>query len=288
MLWSTFIGGGLLEAASGIALDAAGNVYVAGSTESTNFPTTPGAYQAALSGMPSTDDGLFFNYDAVLLELAADGSQLLMSTLLGGGEIDGGGAVFLDPSGDVYLGGGFRSSDFPESSGFTISAGYANAGFVARFSADGSTLKSMFQLGETGESYVTQVFGNGQDLFIGGTTDRPSLATPGAFQSTLGGAHDAFVARLTPDARRIAAFTYLGGTEFDSLLGAGIDRTGRVQVMLTTMSAGLPVLFNGVAHAGDRDFYWAALQPNATAVDFGTYFGSAADDVPWGAAFAWK
>jgi hypothetical protein len=286
ILWSTFLGGGFSDAVTALSVDASGSVYVAGSTESTDFPTTPGVYQAALSGMPSSDDGLFFNLDAFVAKLPADGSRLEMSTMLGGGKIDRGSAVFVGGDGDVYLGGSFDSNDFPEASGFTVSSGYAAAGFLARFSPTGSEMKSLFQVGTTGESGVTAIFQGGPDLYIAGTTDQGAFATPGAHQNAVRGERDAFLAKMAPDATAAAAFTYLGGTTFDALLATGVDDTGRVHVVLTTASSDLPLGGDGVVHAGDRDFYWAALQPNASALVFGTYFGGPGDDVPWGAAFA--
>jgi hypothetical protein len=78
LIYSTYLGGGSYDYAYALALDSSGNAYVAGRTGSTDFPTTAGAFQTTYKG----------NYDAFVTKLSADGSSLLYSTYLGGGDYD--------------------------------------------------------------------------------------------------------------------------------------------------------------------------------------------------------
>lgn len=111
LVYSTLLGGTLLDSANAIAVDAAGNVYVAGSTTSPDFPTTPGAFQSSI-GAPGT--ALYRQAgNAFLAKLTSTGSDLVFSTYFGGNFGDRATAVVLDPSGSVYVAGSTASTNFP-------------------------------------------------------------------------------------------------------------------------------------------------------------------------------
>ena len=109
ILWSTYLGGSGMDTAGGIAVDATGNVYVAGSTGSPNFPVTPGAFQTTV-----TAD--LYPRHGYIAKIAADGSKLLWSTLVAGSGVDAITAIALDASG-VYVTGTTSSNDFPTTPG---------------------------------------------------------------------------------------------------------------------------------------------------------------------------
>src|SRR5205814_2650315 len=94
-----------------IAVDAAGNAYVAGETVSSNFPTTAGAFQTTFGG------GVFGAGNAFVTKLNPTGSALVYSTYLGGSSSDAGYAIALDPAGHAYVTGGTGSTDFAPTSG---------------------------------------------------------------------------------------------------------------------------------------------------------------------------
>ena len=124
LLYSTYLGGSLDDAAWAITIDTAGNAYIAGMALSTNFPTTPGAPQTALAGSggqpgrpccngaPGYDAG-----DAFVAKLNPAGSQLVFSTYLGGSADDQAWAIAIDSSQNVYVGGSTISTDFPTTAG---------------------------------------------------------------------------------------------------------------------------------------------------------------------------
>jgi hypothetical protein len=127
LVYSTYLGGSSGESGSGIAVDADGNAYVTGSTRSTDFPTTQGAFQAAYGGGA---------YDGYVTKLNATGSALVYSTYLGGSSSDWGDGIAVDNSGNAYATGNTNSPNFPTTpgafqSGFENDTGHANA-FVAK------------------------------------------------------------------------------------------------------------------------------------------------------------
>ncbi|MBI4607512.1 MAG: SBBP repeat-containing protein, partial [Candidatus Rokubacteria bacterium] len=103
LVYSTFLGGSGFEFADGIAVDASGNAYVVGETGSTDFPTTPGAFDDSFNG----------GTDAFVAKLNSTGTALLYSTFLGGGTVDKGHSIAVDGSGNAYVTGETGSTDFP-------------------------------------------------------------------------------------------------------------------------------------------------------------------------------
>jgi hypothetical protein len=149
------------------------------------------------------------------------------------------------------------------------------------------TLRSRTADGTYETLFATQLGGSaldaaGDGLRYGGSTSTPLLGTSGALQELAGGDADAFSARISSDLTTLHERTYLGGSMSDSQLHAADDGTGRVNVLLSAMSHELPVPGAGTAYAGDRDFYWAALDPRGASLEHGSFFGSASDDIPWG------
>ena len=190
LVYSTYLGGGSYDQAWGIALDAAGNAYVAGDTFSANFPTTPAAFQAVLRG----------GGDAFVTKLNATGSLLVYSTYLGGNDFESGTAIALDSAGNAHVTGATGSLDFPTTADAfqpTFGGGTTD-GFVTKLAASGSSLLYSTYLGGFGEDHGAgiAVDGAGSAYATGVTSSSNFPTTPGAFQTSLRGMQDAFVAKL--------------------------------------------------------------------------------------------
>jgi hypothetical protein len=128
LVYSTYLGGGGYdEWVFGIAVDGHGQAYVAGETDSTNFPVTAGAFQPVYGGG---------SYDAFVAQLSADGSQLLYATYLGGDDYDHASGIAVDGDGQAYVTGYTHSTNFPVTAGIfqpVFGGGYDDA-FVAQLS----------------------------------------------------------------------------------------------------------------------------------------------------------
>ena len=137
LVYSTFLGGSGVDVAYGIAVNGSGNAYVTGNTGSTDFPTTPGAYQTTNPG----------NTDAFVAQVNATGSALVYATYLGGDYGARGLGIAVDGSGNAYVTGNTASTNFATTGAYqTVSTG-GNDAFVAKLNAAGSALRLRHLLG---------------------------------------------------------------------------------------------------------------------------------------------
>ena len=207
LIYSTYLGGNATgtnacaACGSGIAVDSAGNAYVAGLTWETNFPTTAGAYQPGYAG------GF---HDAFITKLNPSGTGLVYSTYVGGTNDDGATAIALDSSGDAYVRGNTFSTNFPTSAGaFQTAIGGGSStnsdGFVLILNPQGSSLLYSTYLGGSSSEYgnATQMIALDSavppSIYVTGWSNSTKYpTTTGALQTTLGGKYDAFVSQLAP------------------------------------------------------------------------------------------
>ncbi len=198
---------------SEVVLDAAGNVYVASSTQSTSlnnaatkFPTTAGAFQPDFGG--GTQDG-------VILKFSPNLSAYLFGSYLGGDKNDAAYVLALAPSGDVYVAGGTESSNLPGSQAGTVGTAPRGGidGFVAQISNGGNIIRSAF-IGTTG---IDQVYGiqfdhKGFPYIMGQTTGSWPVSPAGIYNQANG---KQFIAKLQPD---LSAYVY------STAFGSGASR----------------------------------------------------------------
>src|SRR5262249_8027727 len=180
LLYSTYFGGNGVDVASGIAVDSAGQVYIAGHTDSSNFPTSMDAYQTTYSGG---------GQDAFVAKFNASGSALIYSTYLGGAHSEAATAIALDPSGNAYVTGYNYLGGFPTKQGAyqTAIVGFNDA-FITKLNASGSSLIYSTYLGGTSENVAFGVavdsFGN---AYVTGHTESADFPTKNALQPTFAG-----------------------------------------------------------------------------------------------------
>ena len=192
LTYSTRFDGG-----AGVVVDSGGNAYVAGSTSSPNFPTTPGAY-----------DTTFNNGDAFLTKFNAAGSALVFSTLVGGSDFDSFSSVVLDAAGNAWLTGGTSSPDFPTTAGApdTTFNGGGDATIVELNPTGTALLFSTFHGGSNSEGGADIARDPTGDVYITGSTFSQNFpATVGAFDRIWNGDlqifwGDGFITKLDVDA----------------------------------------------------------------------------------------
>lgn len=155
LLYSSFIGGSGFDAVSRIAVDAAGNVYLAGGTSSTDFPVTSGAIQSKFGGG---------DRDAFVLKLASEGTRLEYSTYLGGAGSEKAKGLDLDTSANVYITGSTDSLNFPVRSSLQTTLKGRTDAFVAKINSNGSALvySALFggRLHDSGNAVAVDSSGN--------------------------------------------------------------------------------------------------------------------------------
>ena len=274
LVYSTYLGGAGADHAFAIAVDGAGNVYVTGHTNSADFPTTAGALDRDSNG----------GYDAFVSELNADGSAIVFSTYLGGGERDEAYGIAVDGAGDVYLTGATQSGDFPTTAG-ALDRDYhggehSGDAFVSKLSASGSSLVFSTYLGGGADdaAYGIAVDGAGNVYVAGGTCSGNFPTTSGALDRDLSGWEDAFVTKLSREGNTLVFSTYLGGSHYDYACGLAVDGAGNVYVTGDAFSVDFPTTpgaFDRDRNGPDQgyDVFISKLSPQGSALVFSTYLG---------------
>jgi sugar lactone lactonase YvrE len=298
LIYSTYLGGSVDDLGLGIAVDSAGSAYVAGVTASSNFPTTPGAFQT--TGGILNGGGYS---DAFVTKLDPSGA-LVYSTYLGGTDTDYAEAIAVDPTGSVYVTGQTSSfaGDFPVTpNAFLTTAAWGQYAFVTKLNTTGSALVYSTYLGGSGylgglavqEGAAIAVDSAGSAYVTGDTEAGDFPVTNGSYQTfpgvDTGGFMilNAFVTKLASDGSSLVYSTFLGGGgDVNGTAGTGIalGSTGSAVVTGFTDSLSFPTT-SGVlqrSNHGGVDAFVAALNPSGSALSYSTYLGGAGDDAGYG------
>jgi len=200
LVYSTYLGGSGNDVAQRVVADAAGNAYVTGLTSSTNFPTA-NPLQAAYGGGPN---------DAFVVKVNPTGSALVYSTYLGGSGEDRAFGIAADAAGNAYVSGLTSSADFPVVNPLQSAyGGGPNDAFVVKVNPTGSALVYSTYLGGSGDDQglgiAVDAAGN---AYVAGQTNSPNFPTVNPVQPAFGGGpFDAFIAKLSADAKSTAVAT---------------------------------------------------------------------------------
>lgn len=285
--YSTYLGGSGKDYGYGIALDPSGDAFIVGTTFSSNFPVTSGAFQKTCGGNSCASG------DGFVTELNSSGSGLVYSTFIGGSGVNQANAIALDGSGNAYITGYTRSSSFPITAGAfqPKCASCANTvdSYVTELNSSGSVLVYSSYLGgnngDTGYAIAVDAAGNAYVTGYTYSTNFPT--TTGAFQRTSGAKSVAFVTKVNPTGTAMSYSTYLGGTGTSTsacaacATGIAVDSAGEAFVVGLTWETNFPTTagaYQGTFAGGFHDAFATKMNASGSGVVYSTYIGGTGDD----------
>jgi hypothetical protein len=263
-VFSTYLGGSGEDRGLGIAVDCAGNAYVAGNTASQDFPASRALQPANAGGTCGSETSPTPCTDAFVAKLNAAGTSVAYSTYLGGTGGDSGNAVAADSSGAAYVAGMTASSDFPVTSGAYqwTGGGVSVDAFVAKIQPDGSSLAYSTYLGGIGQqaAYGIALDSAGQ-AYVTGYVNGAGAPAASPVQAGSGGLYDAFLAKLNAAGSDVIFSTYLGGSGNETGQGIAVDSAGNAYLAGGTISVDFPVTsaFQAVYGGGSYDAFAAKI-----------------------------
>jgi hypothetical protein len=268
---ASYFGGSSVDNPNGVAVDAAGYIYMASYTSSNNLP--------AIGGVPGQHIG---GQDASVVKFTPDLSALVYSVMIGGGATDQPNAIAVDASGNAYVIGHTGSLDFPTvNAAQSAKAGGSEDGYVFSLNATGTALNYSTYLGGTGssdEGVAIAVDGAGSAYVAGSTNSSNFPLTSGVVDTTyIGG--EAFVAKYDA-AGAVVYATFLGGSGVDVANGIALDASGNVAVVGQTTSTNFQTTAGAYqsASGGGTDVFVVKLNSTATALLYSTYLGGSSTD----------
>ncbi|MFQ5976531.1 MAG: SBBP repeat-containing protein [Candidatus Heimdallarchaeota archaeon] len=270
LLYSTYVGGSNNDLAMGLAVDSSGNAYIIGHTYSTNFPT--------VNAYDSTGDGVY--RDIVVLKLSADGKDLLYSTYIGGTQDEVGFGIVVDSSGDVYVTGYTKSTDFPVVNAYNATGDGDPSYYdvvVFKLSTDSYNFHNLgYSTYITGDSYDTGndiVIDSSGNIYVTGYTRSTDFPVVNGYDIWSGGSfEDVFVFKLSADGNSMLYSTYVGGTNDDEGRGIAVDNAGNAYVTGFTRSFDFPTVNAYDASGGSfADVFVFKLAADGRSLLYSTY-----------------
>jgi len=283
LVYSTYLGGAGDDPGSSIALDSSNNIYVAGTTNSANFPTQGAAFpnKAGLS-------------DIFVTKIAANGGSIIYSTYIGGGGQDRGDGIAVDSSDSAYIVGRADSSstNFPTTPGVigpTYRGGdFDGVAFKLNSQGNGLVYSTFIGAEDNDSTEGVAVDSSGSAFLTGGTKSQGFPITGSGFQTTRSGDTDGYLMRLNATGTALMYSTYIGGSGTDRGSGVAIDSYGNAYVAGYTSAPDFPTedAFQN-SFGGSFDAFVSKIDTNANgpgSLLFCSYFGGIGDDKAYGVA----
>ncbi|MCU0435767.1 MAG: gliding motility-associated C-terminal domain-containing protein [Bacteroidia bacterium] len=274
LLWATYVGGSTAEYVHSMFVHTNEELYIFGSVQSTDYPTTAGCYDASHNG----------GDDILVTHLNISGSALVGSTYVGGSGSDGldlmafgyqqRGEIVVDAAGNACVASSSSSANFPTTpSAFDQTQNGQQDAVVISLNPTMTTLNwSTFVGGTSNESGLgIRVVASG-DVFICGSTTSSNLpTTAGTYQAAAQGATDGYSVHLSPNATAITAATYIGTNFNDQAYFLDVDADGDVYIYGS--SEGTMPISAGVYSNPGSAMYITKFDPLYAALIYSTVIG---------------
>jgi len=272
--YASYFGGASNESANAIAIDSTGAAYIAGRTDSTDFPAT------TKDTLPVRGGG-----DAFVVKFARDGASVVYASILGGFAVDIANSIAVDSAGSAHIAGETRSDNFPitETAYQKTRRGTSDA-FVSKLAANGASLVFSTYYGgdlqEVARAIGVDARGN---VYIAGQTTSPNLPVSfNSVQSVAALLPDAFVARFDPLGTVLVYGTFLGGSADEIANALAVDSLGNAYVGGQTFSSNFPLRNDGPIRSeefrGGADAFLARISAGGNQLQFSTHLGGAGTD----------
>jgi len=287
--YSTYLGGNGEDEGFGITVDATGNAYIVGDTDSSNFPGASGA----------TNGG---GFDAFVTKLNAGGGSIGYTALIGGSGAETADAIAVDSLGNAYVGGITESSDFyttpgaPQTTfgGGTCNGNPCNDGFIVKLDPTGTIVYSTY-LGSSNNDnlYGIAIDGSG-NAFVAGETFSSTFPLVNPLQTVFNqgsgsGDDDGFVTEINASGTAFLYSTYLGGSAGDLVNGIALDGSDNIYVAGDTVSGDFPITAGAFqtqcksdgqcgGNSLDETFV-TKINAGGASLGYSTYLGGSTDDV---------
>ncbi|RZK63047.1 MAG: hypothetical protein EOO59_00855, partial [Hymenobacter sp.] len=306
-VWATYVGGNFQDFPSSLVVNSQNELIILGTTASSNYPTTAGAFQRTFAGGTAADpfgdaavDPIYNvarGTDIVVTRLASNGGSLAASTYLGGSGTDGlvpydkssaarqlpqnygdafRGDIITDALGNIYVASVTASTNFPVTAGSfgTSSRGGPSDAVVVKLPASlGAPLWSGYLGGNAADAaYSLQLDASSNVYVTGGTLSSIFPVTAGAVSPTAPGNVDGFVTRIAANGASVLSSTYLGTSSYDQAYFLQLGADGGVYLLGQTLGA-WPVTAGVYSNPGSRQFI-QKLSPNLDQRLLSTVFGS--------------
>lgn len=278
IVFSTFLGGTGADSANAMAVDASGNIYLTGQTNSTNFPTSHPLQTSCIGGCGPQNSAVF------VAELSNTGTSLVYSTYLGGFGVDQGQGIAVDSAGNAYVTGTVTSPNFPLQKPYQQVLRGGQDAFVAKLAAGGSALVfSTYFGGSSVETGASIAIDNNQNVYVTGSTSSLDFPLVNAYQTTCtacsAGGANAFVAGFNSTGQALIYSTYLGGSIHDTGTAITMDGSANAYVAGITTSADFPLAnpYQSVLRGSQNGFVFE-LNSTGNQLVFSTYLGGSGQD----------
>ncbi|MCB0649541.1 MAG: SBBP repeat-containing protein, partial [Saprospiraceae bacterium] len=283
LIFSTYLGGSDNDWSASFRIDSIGQAYISMLTYSSNFPTTAGVFQTNRKG----------GVDIVVTKLNSTGTGLIYSTYVGGGNHDIVNELELDKIGNVYLTGTTLSSNYPTTAGVLDRNNNEQDLFLTKLNPEGTALVFSTYFGGSGKDYgYDMVLDSEHNIIVAGNTESSNYpTTTGAYDRSFATGssivnNDAFLTKFNATGTALLFSTFFGGSFGDDPYDLTTDLAGNLYCIGITDSQNFPVSEDAIKKANGSneeliyDGFLIVLNPNASELIFGTYFGGADDEYP--------